>query len=329
MTVLSIVERLHKLANEEANRQRIARDPTCLPCLTTFLENADEQVVRLSMETLYLLAKEEANRQLMATQPGLMASMQRKLFCANLQTKRYALSTYATLQHYVRKSDEQQNTTAEDDDNDEQTEGESNDGSSSGGAVACSSSLSADDDDSSCSSAIVELTQDINELSPSKMSAHGGQDSAGGGVQAAARTVTIIIKDSLDEDDRQILEDALLQIKGVISLLIDIYSQRCVIRTRTAAEPLLRAICSCGVSASLSADSSVAADENANNQNAANQQQQQNSSGGNKQQQQESAEKKSGWFGWGAPSENAVVVQGSNDANQGGWFGRIATSLFG
>ena len=51
--------------------------------------------------------------------------------------------------------------------------------------------------------------------------------------------------------NRKELESALLQVKGVISFLIDLYSQKAVIRTRSSAEALIQAINSIGMQASL------------------------------------------------------------------------------
>ena len=51
--------------------------------------------------------------------------------------------------------------------------------------------------------------------------------------------------------NRKELESALLQVKGVISFLIDLYSQKAVIRTRTTAEALIQAISTIGMEASL------------------------------------------------------------------------------
>ncbi|MDP2435314.1 MAG: hypothetical protein Q8P67_06190 [archaeon] len=125
---------------------------------------------------------------------------------------------------------------------------------------------------------------------------------------------TIIISDSLDEDDRQILEDAVLQLKGVVSMFLNIYSRKCVVRTTSRPEPILAAICACGVSARLQTTSAVPIDKENSAATAA---------PGDK-----------SWFGWGAqPNAQAIVKQGDvgGDPNgQGaGWFGRIAKSLWG
>ena len=151
--------------------------------------------------------------------------------------------------------------------------------------------------------------------SSSGSSAHVAAPLAAKDPQAAeTNSYTIIISDSLDEDDRQILEDAVLQLKGVVSMFLDIYSRRCVVRTTSRPEPILAAICACGVSARLMTASAVTEKENGAEPSAPSDQK--------------------GWFGWGAPAPNAqaIVKQGdSMDANnQGsGWFGRFAKSLWG
>jgi hypothetical protein len=133
--------------------------------------------------------------------------------------------------------------------------------------------------------------------------------------QTESLSYTFIINDSLDEDDRQILEDAVLQLKGVISLFIDIYSRKCIVRTHSRPEPILAAICACGVSARLHTACGAVDKENGPAAASAS-----------------SSDQKASWFGWGQPNSQAIVKQGeAGDAppGQSGWFGRIARSLWG
>lgn len=53
-----------------------------------------------------------------------------------------------------------------------------------------------------------------------------------------ARTVTLYLPELSNEAQRKVISEALLNIKGVISFLIDTYAQKVVVRTSTGAEAL-------------------------------------------------------------------------------------------
>ena len=263
---LALVTRLQALATDSTNLHVLAEHPTYLPCLVTMLTNEDPQVVKLSIETLFLISKSEEDRPTLANHPGLMPAIQQKLLSPNLETKRYALSIYGTLQqHFIS------------------------------GAPAATSGTA---------SAAAAASSELKEASSTPRES------------VETMSYTIIINDSLDEDDRQILEDAVLQLKGVVSMFLDIYSRKCVVRTSSRPEPILAAICACGVSARLTTTASIAVDK----ENSAT---------------PAPAGEQKAWFGWGAgtPNAGAIVKQGETplDPNgQGsGWFGRIARSLWG
>lgn len=278
---LALVSRLHDLALDVENCHTLAQHPTYLPCLLSMLGNDDLQVVKTTMETIFLISKNEEARPLLANYPGMLPAIQQKLLSPNLDTKRFALSTYGRLQQYVG-----QTTTA---------------AAASGDAAAAAA---ADHDVAEAMGASSAVT-------------------AAAAKTAEPSSFTIAISDSLDDDDRQILEDAILQLKGVISLFVDIYSRKCVVRTHTKPEPILAAICACGVSARLvgtpvdkenASDADAAAKKAGAGAGAA------------------SSSASASWFGWGAPTSNAVVRQGDTQTEEqqgSGWFGRIARSIWG
>jgi hypothetical protein len=62
--------------------------------------------------------------------------------------------------------------------------------------------------------------------------------------------------------NRKELESALLQVKGVISFLIDLYSQKAVIRCRCSTDMLIKAVNGIGMEASLTKKVIQCSDEN-------------------------------------------------------------------
>jgi hypothetical protein len=290
---LALASRLHDLAVDTANVPALARHPTYLQCLIGMLGNADANVVRVSMATLFLMSKSEEVRSLIANHPGLMTAIQQKLLSSNFETKRYALATYGTLQKYVSQS----------------------------AAAAPTTEATTTDE-----RPIADLTFEREALLVEEQAeaAEAGSD------KTESNTYTIVIGESLDEDDRQILEDAVLQLKGVISLFLDIYSRRCVVRSHTRAEPILAAICACGVSARLlstTTGTTTTATESGEKDGAA------SSVSGDAQSSDPASDAASGksWFGWGTPTSQAVVKSGDENASQptSSWIGRIARSLWG
>lgn len=285
------------MAVDIANVPALARHPTYLQCLMSMLSNADANVVRVSIATLFLMSKSEEARPVLANHPGLMTAIQQKLLSSNFETKRYALATYGTLQKYVSQSP---TTTAT-----ETTEGET---------VPTEERPLAD------------LTFEREALLVEEQTE---ASEAAAADKSESNTYTIVIGDSLDEDDRQILEDAVLQLKGVISLFLDIYSRRCVVRSHTRAEPILAAICACGVSARLlstTTGTTAPAEVGEKDTSASASSSSQAASDG-------TADASSGksWFGWGTPTSQAVVKSGDENNSQptASWIGRIARSLWG
>eukprot|EP00123_Amoebidium_parasiticum_P009946 comp19797_c1_seq1/m.23767 comp19797_c1_seq1/g.23767 ORF comp19797_c1_seq1/g.23767 comp19797_c1_seq1/m.23767 type:complete len:287 (-) comp19797_c1_seq1:139-999(-) len=63
--VKSIVQQLHDLSKEKANRVSIVKDNGCLPGLTLFLDNPDSEIVHLALETLLMLSEEAENQPIM------------------------------------------------------------------------------------------------------------------------------------------------------------------------------------------------------------------------------------------------------------------------
>lgn len=66
--------------------------------------------------------------------------------------------------------------------------------------------------------------------------------STGGSNKKVPHAVTIYFSDLHNEESRKVLSQALLDIKGVISFLIDMYSQKAVIRTLLPASSLLQSV---------------------------------------------------------------------------------------
>lgn len=265
---LALVSRLHDLALDVDSCHTLAQHPTYLPCLLSMLSNEDLHVVKMTMETLFLISKNEEARPILANYPGMMTAIQKKLLSSNLETKRFALSMYGTLQRHIVQ-----------------------------GAASTASTATASEESTDTPASAASTT--------STCTSKTGEPSS----------YTISISDSLDEDDRQILEDAILQLKGVISLFIDIYSRRCVVRTHTKPEPIIAAICACGVSARLLSPDAAASATSAEKENSTS----------------SASDAGKSWFGWGAQASQAVVRSGEtqSEEQQNGWFGRIARSIWG
>ncbi|KAL6066705.1 hypothetical protein QOT17_009292 [Balamuthia mandrillaris] len=68
---------------------------------------------------------------------------------------------------------------------------------------------------------------------------------------ATASTFTLHIKGLNSETRKELLEKTLVQVQGVISFLIDVYSKRAIIRTMTSVEVILAAIRNTGMVPSL------------------------------------------------------------------------------
>jgi hypothetical protein len=94
-------------------------------------------------------------------------------------------------------------------------------------------------------------TSALTPLKTSNTNTPSGNTS-GGSAKKQPQTVTLYISCLSNENQRKILSEALLQIKGVISFLIDIRTQKAVVRTLTTTSQLLEAVkASTGMCASL------------------------------------------------------------------------------
>ncbi|KAF2985113.1 hypothetical protein EK904_007427 [Melospiza melodia maxima] len=206
---LSVVNQLRDLAADPLNRRAIVQDQGCLPGLILFLDHPNPQVVHSALLALRYLAECRVNREKMKSELGMMLSLQNVI-----QNPFFSFRTT--------------------------TPGETKLLASEVYDILQSSNMS--DMDS------------VNEMNYRRRKAQFFL----GSTNKRAKTVVLHI-DGLDDSEyhaeygskpyqsrRNLCEEALLKIKGVISFTFQMAVQRCVVRIRSdlKAEALATAIAS-------------------------------------------------------------------------------------
>jgi hypothetical protein len=124
------------------------------------------------------------------------------------------------------------------------------------------------------------------------------------------------------EPKRKEVESVLLRKKGVISFLIDLFSQKITIRSTLTLEGLIAHInANCSMVASAKELQDVHDKENISHDYL-----------DEEDAPKAKAEAKEGWFGWSgsaSQTKSTSIMVNNSSTEQNGWFGRISRSLWG
>ncbi|GAB5584004.1 armadillo repeat-containing protein 1 [Prionailurus iriomotensis] len=205
---LSVVNQLRDLAADPLNRRAIVQDQGCLPGLILFMDHPNPPVVHSALLALRYLAECRANREKMKGELGMMLSLQ------NVIQKGIVIEVENLCgKNYLKRST---------------TPGETKLLASEIYDILQSSSMA--DGDS------------YNEMNSRRRKAQFFL----GTTNKRAKTVVLHIDGLDDTSRRNLCEEALLKIKGVISFTFQMAVQRCVVRIRSdlKAEALASAIAS-------------------------------------------------------------------------------------
>mmetsp|Transcript_10789 Transcript_10789/g.27284 ORF Transcript_10789/g.27284 Transcript_10789/m.27284 type:complete len:267 (+) Transcript_10789:247-1047(+) len=139
-------------------------------------------------------------------------------------------------------------------------------------------------------------------------------------IKKPAATHTVYVQGLTTEPKRKEVESILLRKKGVISFLIDLFSQKITIRSTLTVHELVKHINqSCSMLASTKEFQEVEDKENVSHDYL--------------DEEVEKASKqegKEGWFGWGSQQQKSTsIMVNDSSVQQSGWFGRISKSLWG
>jgi armadillo repeat-containing protein 1 len=195
--VREVVGSLKILAAEPENRSHIIQDETCLQGVINFLQNPDPKIVFMALEVVQLLADGQENRSQLAKQAELVKSVRKIMLdiSADPQAKRIASSIYASLQSHFQPSSSTSSTQAPLRDTTNTPRG-SEAGTGGVGLSIFSQKVS-------------------NSLS-------------------SAKTHIYYIPSLTNDTARSQIESKLLQIKGVVSFLLDVKTHRATIRSLLA-----------------------------------------------------------------------------------------------
>ncbi|XP_064363537.1 armadillo repeat-containing protein 1 isoform X3 [Dromaius novaehollandiae] len=206
---LSVVNQLRDLAADPLNRRAIVQDQGCLPGLILFLDHPNPPVVHSALLALRYLAECRANREKMKSELGMMLSLQNVI--QNFKGKKSV---------EFRNLQKRRDRTT--------TPGETKLLASEVYDILQSSNMSDMDN--------------MNEMNYRRRKAQFFL----GSTNKRAKTVVLHIDGLDDSSRRNLCEEALLKIKGVISFTFQMAVQRCVVRIRSdlKAEALATAIAS-------------------------------------------------------------------------------------
>ncbi|GAB1287400.1 Armadillo repeat-containing protein 1 [Apodemus speciosus] len=237
---LSVVNQLRDLAADPLNRRAIVQDQGCLPGLILFMDHPNPPVVHSALLALRYLAECRANRDKMKGELGMMLSLQnviQKRSFSNIENYLYRSSL--PLQFNFKNSLSYLNQ--------EQKEDLNKNCGSSGPKKFVTTTPG---ETKLLASEIYDILQSSNMADGDSFNEMNSRRRKAqfflGTTNKRAKTVVLHIDGLDDTSRRNLCEEALLKIKGVISFTFQMAVQRCVVRIRSdlKAEALASAIAS-------------------------------------------------------------------------------------
>lgn len=293
MSAKELVAKLRAMAADPSHRTNLLKEAQTLPTLLVSLSDTDTDISFTALEVVYFLSLNVDNRPIMAQETALLKALKQFMITGTLKQKKVAIAAYTNLQAYANSLPASSSSEPVEKENNSNAE----ESSSTGGKPAAASGA------------------------PKATSASEG---------TTINTYTVFVAGLTTDVAKREIEQALLKIKGVISIYCDTVEYKAVIRATIPAKDIIDKLAAEGKTASLrkkdviSEDAASAAAEDSGYLDEVD-------SSATAQQKNEGS-----WFGFGSlvtfgsetPEDRKARLEREKKQQQGGWFGKIGKALY-
>jgi len=293
MSAKEIVTKLRAMAADPSHRTQLIKEPGTIPSLIRSLSESDTDISFTALEVVYFLSLNVDNRPIMAQETQLLKALKQFMMTGTLKQKKVAIAAYTNLQAYANSLP----TGAP-----EATEKENTDN-----AEATSSAPSKP---ASTTAAAPRATTLLSE-------------------GTTINTYTVFVSGLNTDSAKRELEQALLKVRGVISIYCDTVEYKAVIRATIPVQDIIDRLHIDGKTASLRKKDVVSDDAAAKGDDDGYLDEVDSSAPAN-------GAQGSSWFGFGSlvtfgsetPEDRKERLERERKQNQGSWFGKIGKALY-
>jgi len=212
MSAKEIVAKLRAMAADPSHRTNLVKEPSTIPTLILSLSDTDTDISFTALEVVYFLSLNVDNRPIMAQEAPLLKALKQFMMTGTLKQKKVAIAAYTNLQAYANVLPTSVGESTEKENTSNQEEASSAPGKSAAAAP--------------------KATAALNEGS-------------------TINTYTVFVSGLTSENAKREIEQALLKVKGVISIYCDVVEYKAVVRATIPVQDVIDRLALDGKTASL------------------------------------------------------------------------------
>jgi len=296
MSAKEIVAKLRAMAADPSHRTQLVKEPGTIPTLISSLSESDTDISFTALEVVYFLSLNVDNRPIMAQETLLLKALKQFMMTGTLKQKKVAIAAYTNLQAYANSLPTGAPEPAEKENTDN----------------AEATSSSAPSKQATGTAAAPRATSLLSE-------------------GTTINTYTVFVSGLNTDSAKRELEQALLKVRGVISIYCDTVEYKAVIRATIPVQDIIDRLHIDGKTASLRKKDVVSDDAAAKGGADDGYLDEVDSSSSPAHGAQGSS-----WFGFGSlvtfgsetPEDRKERLERERKQNQGSWFGKIGKALY-